>query len=316
VGPFCARRHDETTVGHLRVAPVALTSLSAVYLVCLMFSIGLELGRPSEAFRKRHVRAIVGGLVVNLVVVPALAVLMTRALKTTSDLAIAVLLLAAAPGGPFVPDIARAAGSEKSVAVELTLLLAKITPFTAPFTISLLLSVHKIHISEWPFLAKLLLCQIAPYFLGRTLRRRREKSERLYRPARLAADISAVALLILILLEAGSRAFVLLGDRGWLVALVVAAGSLALGWLFGGPEESTRTAVAISATGRNLGLALVIGATAFPHTNVQLAAVASWVILAAFGYGFAKLMGRRAAASAHRAEGHGPPARRMLRRHP
>jgi bile acid:Na+ symporter, BASS family len=308
-GPLRARGHDETAVDHLHVAPVILKSLSAVYLVCMMFSIGLELGRPSGASKERHRRAIVGGLLVNLVLVPALTIMMTRALNTTSDLAIATLLLAAAPGGPFVPDVARVGGAQKSVAVELTLLLAKIVPFTAPVTTRLLLSVHKIHISEWPFLATLLVCQFAPYFLGRTLRRRRETSERLHGPARLAANISAVALLIAIFLDAGRRAFALLGDRGWVVVLAVTAGSLALGWLFGGPGESTRTAVAISATGRNLGLAVVVGVAAFPHTNVQLATVASWAILAAFGYGFAMLMGRRGAASAHRAEGHGPPAR-------
>jgi BASS family bile acid:Na+ symporter len=302
--PFGTWKHDETAVDSLRVAPDILKLLSVVYLVCMMFAIGLELGRPSEASKEHHRRAIIGGLLVNLVLVPALTITLTHALKTTTDLTIAVILLAAAPGGPFVPDIARVGGGQKSVAVELTLLLAKITAFTAPATASLLLSVHKVHISEWAFLAKLLVCQIAPYLVGRTLRRWRETSERLHGPVRLVANLSAIALLIAILVDAGPRAFVLLGDRGWLIVLAVAAGALALGWLFGGPEQSTRTAVAISATGRNLGLALVIGAAAFPHTNVQLAAIASWAILTAFGYGFAKLRSRRNAAT-DEAAGHG-----------
>ena len=297
MGPLRVRRHDEIAVGHLRVAPFALRSLSAVYLVCMMFSIGLELGRPSAASKERHRRALVGGLLVNLVLVPVLAIIMTRAFNTTRELAIAVLLLAAAPGGPFVPDFARVAGARQSVAVELTLLLAKIAPFTAPVTTRLLLSVHKIHISEWPFLVTLLVCQIVPFLLGRTLRRRRETSERLHRPARLAATISGVVLVLLLLVDAGPRAFVLLRDHGWLIVLAVTAGALALGWLLGGSDESTRTAVAISATGRNLGLAVVIGVAVFPHSSVQIATVASWAMLTAFGYGFAKLMGRRGAAT-------------------
>jgi BASS family bile acid:Na+ symporter len=303
-GPFRAWRHDEIDVDHFRIAPVALRSLSAVYLICMMFSIGLELGRPSEAVREHHRRSILSGLVVNLVLVPALAVLITRAFNTSSEMAIAVLLLAAAPGGPFVPDIARVAGAEKSVAVELTLLLAKIAAFSAPVTTRLVLSVHNIHVSEWQFLSKLILFQIVPYLLGRTLRRRRETSERLHNPARLAANLSAIALLIMIVLDAGWRAFDLLGDRGWLVALVVAGGALILGWLFGGPEESTRSAVAISATGRNLGLALVIGAEAFPHSNVQFATFASWAVMTGLSYVFARLRARREAAS-HGATGHG-----------
>ena len=208
--------------------------LAGLYLVAMMFAVGVELGRPEapKKKKKKHdVRLMAKAIVLNVVIVPALAFAVTRALHASGDVAIALLILSVAPGGAFVPSLVRVAGVELGFAVELILLLAKITCFTAPPTLRWLLSVHHFHFAELPFLLKLLLLQMAPLLVAKWLRRRTQRIEDLYLTARWIGRCTAAILLGLVAVEGGVRGLLYLGDRGWLAVIIVAAGSAALGWL-------------------------------------------------------------------------------------
>ena len=121
------------------------TVLAALYLVSMMFALGLELGgTPKESKEKKRAkrRMLVRGLVMNLVVLPAVAFGITRALHSSSDVAIALFLLASVPGGRFAPHLVKLGGGDVPLAIEVTLFLAKLTAFTAAPTARWLLGIQ------------------------------------------------------------------------------------------------------------------------------------------------------------------------------
>lgn len=260
----------------------AIRAFAAAFLVAMMLSMGLALGDEAKADRaaKRHKRRLVVlALVLNIVLLPLVALALTRAFATADEVAVAFLLVAAAPGGRFAPTLSRMAGAELALSVEISLFLAKLVSFTAPVTARLLLHTHRIELRELPFIAQLLVLQLLPYLVGRQLRKRRPAlAARLARPVAIVTWTScAIAALLIVSRLRGVAA--LLGARGWWPVLIFAALAPALGWLVGGATPATRRAVAISADARDGALALVIASAAFAAAEVQLATLAVWLFL-------------------------------------
>jgi BASS family bile acid:Na+ symporter len=274
----------------LDVARVA----TAVYLVLMMLAMGLELGdepAPNRAAKQAQRRLVVRALAFNLLLLPLLAVTLTQLLRVSDDVAIAFLLLAAAPGGRFMPHLAHLAGVPLALSVEITLFLAKLVPFTAPLAAHWMLHTHRLELHELRFIAQLAVLQLLPYLLGRQLRKRRPAlATRLERPVALAMWCGLVALLALTLATHELRGVLaLLGDRGWWAVLIFALAAPGLGWLVGGPRPQTRLTFALSANARNLALALLLAQLAFADRAVQVAAFAAWLVLLGIDLGCAKL---------------------------
>jgi BASS family bile acid:Na+ symporter len=272
--------------------PRALSfGLSAAYLVALNLLLGLEETAPPP--RREKYRLLSRTLMFNLTVVPALAFLATRLFDTSSDVAVALLLLSVAPGGPHAPFLARTAGGDVYLATETVIFLAKITVFTAPATARWLLGLKELEIADLPFMAKLMLLQVVPLLIGRQLRRRRPAlADRLAPQLGRAVIAIVLTLLILLLHHHRLRTLGLLGDRGWLAVLSLAVAAMALGWLVGGPTVRTRRTMAITANSRNLGLAFVLAAAAYSERAVQLAMFGVWFVLFLFNNAFVWIVGR------------------------
>jgi BASS family bile acid:Na+ symporter len=282
----------------------ALRIFTGAYLVAMMFAMGLEVGGepPAGKQAKRHERwLLVRALAFNLLLLPLVALTLTKALHTSGDIAIAFLLLAASPGGRFAPQLAKIAGASLGLSTELTLFLAKLVSFTAPPTAAWMLRQHRVELHELPLIAQMLLLQLVPYFAARRLRRRKpDLAHRLARPFAIATWAGLGAVLALAVASHRFRAIAALaGDRGWWAVLAFAVLGLALGWLLGGPAVETRRTFAISANARDLALAIMIGTLAFPARNVQIAAFGVWLLLTLTDVGFAvvaRARGRRAGA--------------------
>src|SRR5262249_35052266 len=113
-----------------------------VYMVAMMVSVGIGLRTeqqneqlPKKKKRRRQLGLHLRALLLNVVLVPGLAVLLTRSLHLAGDVAFAVLVIGASPGGRFAPHLARIASADVGLATEQTVLLAKLTLFTAPLTL-------------------------------------------------------------------------------------------------------------------------------------------------------------------------------------
>jgi BASS family bile acid:Na+ symporter len=258
------------------------TILSAVYLVSMMFALGLELGggpRESKEKKRGKRRMLVRGLVFNLVVVPAIAFAVTRALHASSDVTIALLILVAAPGGRFAPHLVKLGAGEVPLAVELTLFLAKITAFTAAPTAKWLLTLHSLDIREVPLILQLLFLQIAPFYVAKWIRKKhRPLAERLLKPAQWLSLGAMLLVFVVVLLREDRGLFEVLHDQSWLAVIIVGILAPVVGWLVAGPHEGDRRALAITANARELGLALMIASLAFPGHGVHTAIFGIWSI--------------------------------------
>ncbi len=262
-----------------------VTLLSAAYLVSMMFALGLELGggpkESKEAKRaKRHL--LVRGLFLNLVVLPLVAFGIVRALHVSSDVSIALLLLAAVPGGRFAPHLVRVGEGDIPLAVEVTLFLAKITGFTAGPTAKWMLTRGIFDIHELPFLMQLVALQIIPFYSGKwLLREHKAAADRLQKPAHRVAIALALTVFAVVVIKADRGILPLLEEgRSWLAVLAVVVVWPILGWLFAGPHDPERRAFAISANTRDLGLALMLASLAFPDRGVHTALFGVWSAMA------------------------------------
>jgi BASS family bile acid:Na+ symporter len=261
-------------------------ALIAAYLVTMMGSMGLELGAPpgeDKPARRHQRRLLVRGLVVNLLLLPAVAMGVIHALPLSDDFTVALVLLAVAPGGRFAPQLTRFAGGELALSVELSLFLVKLTAFTAPATAKLMLGGSRIDVPELRLILQLILLQIAPYYAGRLLRRRRERlATRLGHLLRAVSLVCVALIVAYFLFHRQLRSLLLLGPRDWLALMTFACAGLALAWLVGGTTPRARRAVAVSANARDLALALVMADVAFRGSAVTMRVLAAW--LALFGF--------------------------------
>ena len=268
----------------MRALPALTTVLSATYLVSMMLSLGLELGGQPEESRERKRakrRLLVRGLVVNLVVFPAVAYGIVRALHASSDVTVALMLLAAVPGGRFAPHIVKLGDGDVPLAVELSLFLAKLTAFTAAPTARWLLGIQGLDVHELPLIAQLGLLQILPLYAGKWLARHRTAlSARIHKVARAIAIATLLAVFAAVLLREDRGLVQLLRDRAWVAAALVGIAWPALGWLLGGPGDGPRRALALTASARELALVLVLASLAFPGGGVKTAIFGLWSLYA------------------------------------
>jgi BASS family bile acid:Na+ symporter len=262
-----------------------------------MFSTGLALGggeREERPERRRRRRLVLRALVLNLVVLPLVALGATRLVGSAGDVTVAVLLLAACPGGRFAPHLARLTGGDVALSVEIALFLAKLVAFTAPLTSAWLLGLERVELRELPMILQLLALQMIPYLAGKQLRRRRPRlARRLVRPTQRTAVACLAAMLAVAVAHHGIAALVALGERGWAAAMGFALIGSALGWLTGGPSRAARRSFMISVNARDLALALMIANLAYADRVVPVATFTVGVAVAGFGWLIARLGWRR-----------------------
>ena len=273
-------------------------ALAMIYLAAMMFSIGLLVGglpKPEKHARRHERRLLMRALFIDLVVLPATAWAILRLVGAHGRVAMGLLLLAAAPGSRLLPNLARRAHAELTLSVEIALWLAKLTAFTAPVTLALLIDVHHVHLHDLQIILALVCVQLLPYLAGRSVRRHHSGlASRLRKPLDLVCGVLIVAVVALVVFGGKLEGLVLIGETGWLAVLAFSALSLTIGWLSGGKERSVRRSFALAVNSRDLSLSLTLGVLAFPGRHVELPLFGAWMITFACNVVFAEIVGRRA----------------------
>lgn len=253
--------------------------VAIVLLVSLTFNAGLLMNRAAMLDTIKRVGVLLRALVANFVIVPVLAVLVTRLYHLADPIAAGLLLMAMAPGVPFILLAGgRKKGGSLELAIELTFILAALSTITIPITARLVLSEG--HGASVPLsqLTALGLFQLLPLLFGAFLAARRPALALSITPffKRLTL-ICLIALFALIMPQIVRSIALLFGSFGMLAMLTTVLLSLATGWFAGGRQAKYRYTVAIGSALRNPGSAAVI-ATTFKSPAVE-AAVAAYVIV-------------------------------------
>lgn len=245
--------------------------ISVILLVTLTLGAGLEINRAHLAAVLKNTSLLLKAVFGNFVVVPVLGVLLARAFRLESDVATGFLLMAIAPGVPFLLVGAREKGGKLALAVTMALFFPLLSVITVPITASIVLPADKeASLPVAPFVTTLLLFQFLPLIAGMALAYRwPEIDAKLGRPLKLVAIAAVVVLVAALAPKLIADVGAINGSRGMIAMFCIVALSMVTGWLLGGPDEQERRTSTLGTALRNIGLCALVATASFgAHSRV------------------------------------------------
>ena len=257
------------------LAGPASTVVLCAFLVAVMISIGLEvtLGECISVLRNR--RLLLSALAANFIIVPLLGLGIATLLPMPTGIETGFLLLAAAPGGMFAINFTRQMRGSVPIAASLLFVLTVLPIVLTPSVAQLLLRIYPhvtVHYED--SFRVVLLYIIVPLGIGLVIHR---WSPRIAQRLQKSASVGATVLFVLgvvLTFSVKSAATRRITINGLLAMLLLIVGSMAVGWLMGGPDEGSRRVLAINSSMRNVALCLAIASRCFSNTDVEVAVIA------------------------------------------
>lgn len=193
-------------------------------LFVIMLAMGLGLERADFVRVAQRPRAVIIGCIAQLLVLPAMAFSLAFAFDAPPEVAVGLVLLASAPGGPTSNLFSDLARGDTALSITLTAVGGVVVPFTLPLFVGLALRLFlgtqaEIALPIGQTVVQLLVVTLVPVVLGMTLRERRPQLA-----ARIERVLKRVAVWVLALMIVGAVA----KERARIGELVVQAGVLVL----------------------------------------------------------------------------------------
>ena len=263
-----------------------IRALTISSLTGLLLTIGLRLtvAEVIEALRRCRLVLL---LLVNFAVVPALAVGLIALFGIERNLAVGMILLAAAPFAPVVPIFTRMARGDLALAAGLTSLISLLSAFLTPVATGVALrAVYGANTAGFsvPTVLLILLGTIVlPLGIGVGIHHVAPRfGRRVLRPLEVISE--AVGFLSLAFVTATEfRSILATGPRPLLAMILLSEISLLLGYAIGGTTRGARLVVALGTSNRNIALALLLAIQSYPNTPVVPAVVTNGLLLILLG---------------------------------
>ncbi|MFT5891998.1 MAG: BASS family bile acid:Na+ symporter [Dokdonia sp.] len=180
------------------------TIILAVALIIIMFGMGLSLTLQDFTRLYQRPKAIIVGLLNQIILLPIIAYLLISVMEVHTDIAIGVMIIAACPGGPTSNLITHLAKGDTSLSVSLTAANSLITIFTIPFVIDFALrqflnANEMIQIDKLQTVIQIFVVVIIPVTIGMAIKRSKpEFADKMSKPVKIAS--AAVLFLVIIAL--------------------------------------------------------------------------------------------------------------------
>lgn len=281
--------------------------LTAVFLPLALFTVmlGMGLGLTLEDFTRvlLYPKAVVVGLLAQLVLLPILGFILASIFPLSPELAVGVMILAACPGGPTSNLVTYLARGNVALSITLTAISSLITVFTIPLVVNLATGafMEEVTALQLPFLATVLqiaVITIIPVAIGMALH--------YYLPqfaARVERGVKWLSLALLGLIIAGLLVQQRQSVAGFfaqvgLVTLTLNLAAMALGYLIAGVARLDRpsaTAITVEVGIQNGTLAIAIASapTLLNQPNLAIPAAIYSLLMFATGGAFAWWATRR-----------------------
>lgn len=235
--------------------------LAQLTLWLIIAAIGMRAQWKDVVTAMRNWPLVIRGLIAVNVVVPFVAVVLCTALPMEEAIRIGIVIMAVSPLAPLVTGKMAKAGVETSFAVGLYVALILCAVVIVPATVALLSALYPpdASISVPSVIAIVIKSVLAPLAVGLVIGTAVPAlAQRLAKWFALVGNVGLLLILAPILFAHSSDIFALVGD-GVILAIVAAvtAGVVAGHWL-GGPSQQGRTAIALAASMRHPGIALLI----------------------------------------------------------
>jgi len=260
--------------------------LTIATLGCLLFASGLRV-TWAEVRSSLHQNRLGWILPVNFVLTPAIAFTFARLFQLSTDAAVGIALLAAAPFAPVVPTFVRMAKGDLALASALTALFPFVSAFLTPL-------VCQYSLKFWPETGSLRFNVSAIFFVlvstitlplaaGTAVRHRFPfLARRLLKPIEIIAETTgAVALIYVTLVE--FQRIRLVGWKSLLAMALTSELSFIAGYALSGPARAQRLVIGLGTANRNIALALLIAIESFPNSPIVATVVSNGLLLIFLG---------------------------------
>ncbi len=213
-------------------------AILAVSLIIIMFGMGLSLSMRDFAAVFLRPKAIIIGLVCQLIVLPIVGFTLIKIFTLQPDIAIGVIILAACPGGPTSNLITHLANGDTALSVSMTTACSLITLLTIPFIVNLGLQEvlgagTSIQLNILQTILQVFIIVIVPVALGMLLKSKRPIfSLRMQKPVKRASGIFFVVVLLAVIIKESELLFSSLDEAG-LVSLSLNLVTMAIGYGLG-----------------------------------------------------------------------------------
>jgi BASS family bile acid:Na+ symporter len=276
-----------------KAAPIAMLS----FVVSSMLAVGLSLTIREIAASLRNGKLVLLALLANFVLMPLGALAIARILKLDQPLGIALLLLGAAAGAPFLPKLAGIAKGNLAFAVGLMVLLMVLTVGYMPLVLPLLL--EGVSVDPMKIARSLVLLMLLPLGVGLAVNARfGTVAGKMRAPLNRISTLSLVLLIVLLLVTNVQNVISLFGTRGILASILFLFAGAGIGWLLGGPGLGTRGVLSLATAQRNIAAALVVGGKEFDDPKVVVMIVVVAVVGLLILMPLARFIGTRSAGTA------------------
>jgi len=178
------------------------TIFLAISLIIIMFGMGLSLVKNDFIRLFQHPKAIIVGLVNQIILLPIIAYVLISIFDVETDIAIGVMILAACPGGPTSNLITYLAKGDAGLSISLTTANSLITIFTIPFVVDFALTQfldadEMVQINKLQTVIQIFVIVIIPVSLGMVLKRAKPTfADKMNKPVKIAS--AAVLILVII----------------------------------------------------------------------------------------------------------------------
>src|SRR5216110_1862834 len=249
---------------------VPITMLA--FVVSSMLAVGLSLTFQQIVAPLRNGKLVFLALLANFVLMPLGALAIARILRLDQPLGIALLLLGAAAGAPFLPTLAGMAKGKLGFAVGLLVLVMVLTVAYMRLVLPLLL--EGVSVDPMKIARSLLLLMLLPLGVGLAVNAGFGSiAERMRAPLNRISTLSLALLIALLLVTNIQNVVALFGTRGILASVLFLFSGVGIGWVLGGPGFGTKGVLALGTAQRNIAAALVVGGKNFDDPNVLVMVV-------------------------------------------
>lgn len=275
----------------------ALLAVSVLlFPIASMLGVGLSFTFRQIVQPLRYPDRVFRALVANFILVPLLALGISRLLALDPPLASGMALVGMAAGAPFLLKLTRAANADVSLSATLLLLLMPLTVIYMPLVVPL--AVADASVSAAGIATPLILTLLLPLIIGHAVD---STLPRLAARLRLIAGrTSSVALFMLIastLALNGPLFRDLVGTGAIIAAVLLTAGGFGMGYLISSPGFNRRAVMGLGAGQRNIAAALVAASQGFDNPKTLVMVVLFSVIDLMVLFPIALILRRRAPSS-------------------
>ncbi len=213
-------------------ATIALASS----LIIIMLGMGLSLTKDDFKRVLIHPKAIIVGLINQLILLPAIAYGLILVFDVSSDIAIGIMILAACPGGPTSNLITYLAKGDTALSVSLTAVSSLLTIITIPFIVNFALveflsKEQMIQLDILQTIAQIFVIVLIPVSIGMFIKSKNSAfAEKMSKPVKIASG--AVLFLVIAGLVVKERANMIeYFQQAGMISLALNAATMIVGFV-------------------------------------------------------------------------------------